>query len=93
MLFQEEAIAISPVSHVTKDAPPFMIIHGTADATVPFMQGQMLHDKLEEAGCDVRMIAIEGADHADVQFFQKEIWDRISAFFHEKLGYAGTDTH
>lgn len=93
LLFQEEALAISPVSHVTKDAPPFMIIHGTADATVPFTQGQMLHDKLEEAGCDVRMIAIEGADHAGVQFFQKEIWDRISAFFHEKLGYAGTDTH
>lgn len=92
LLFQEEALGLSPVSYVTKDAPPFMIIHGTADATVPFAQGAMLYDKLEAAGCDVTLIAIEGANHADLQFFQKEIWERISVFFHEKLGYAGTGT-
>ena len=50
MLFREEALGICPVSYVTKDAPPFMIIHGTDDHTVPFMQGEVLHDKLEAAG-------------------------------------------
>lgn len=88
MLNKEEAIGICPVTYVTKDAPPFMIIHGTEDHTVPFAQGELLHDRLEEAGCDVSLIAIEGADHADMQFFQKETWRRIIAFFHEKLGYA-----
>lgn len=88
MLYKEEAIGICPVTYVTKDAPPFMIIHGTHDTTVPFMQGELLHDKLEESGCDVKLIAIEGADHADLQFFQDEIWTRISGFFHDKLGYA-----
>lgn len=88
MLNKEEAIGICPVTYVTKDAPPFMIIHGTEDHTVPFAQGELLHDRLEEAGCDVSLIAIEGADHADMQFFQKETWQRIIAFFHEKLGYA-----
>ncbi len=88
MLNKEEAIGICPVTYVTKDAPPFMIIHGTEDHTVPFAQGELLHDRLEEAGCDVLLIAIEGADHADMQFFQKETWRRIIAFFHEKLGYA-----
>lgn len=82
---KEEALEICPVTYVTKDAPPFMIIHGTADGTVPFTQGELLHDKLEEAGCDVKFIAIEGADHADLQFFQRELWDRIIQFFHEKL--------
>lgn len=75
-----------PVTYVSKDAPPFMILHGTDDHTVPFIQGEILHDKLEEAGCDVKLIAIEGADHADKQFFQKETWQRIAEFFHEKLG-------
>lgn len=82
---KEEAIAACPVSYVTKDAPPFMIIHGTNDKTVPFNQGELLHDILEKAGCDVKLIAIEGADHADMQFFQKELWERIITFFHEKL--------
>lgn len=86
-LNQEEALAISPVTYVTKDAPPFMIIHGTADETVPFAQGEQLYNKLEEAGCDVKLIAIEGANHADIQFFQQELWERIINFFHEKLGY------
>ncbi len=88
MLFREEALGICPVSYVTKDAPPFMIIHGTDDHTVPFMQGEVLHDKLEAAGCDVKLIAIDGADHADNQFFQEETWQRIIGFFHDKLGYA-----
>ena len=85
MLHQEEALKACPVSYVTKDAPPFMIIHGIEDHTVPFSQGEILHDKLEAAGCDVKLIAIEGADHADRQFFQKETWQRIAAFFHDKL--------
>ena len=85
MLHQEEALKACPVSYVSKDAPPFMIIHGTNDHTVPFSQGEILHDKLEAAGCDVKLIAIEDADHADRRFFQKEIWERITKFFHDKL--------
>ena len=83
---REEAAAICPVHYVTKDAPPMMIIHGTADTTVPFTQGLELHDRLAELGCDVTLIAIDGAEHADLAFFQQEIWDMIAAFFKEKLG-------
>lgn len=85
MLHQKELETACPVSYVSKDAPPFMILHGINDHTVPFTQGEILHDRLEEAGCDVKLVAIEGADHADRQFFQKEIWQRIADFFHEKL--------
>lgn len=85
MMHKEEAMKACPVSYVTEDAPPFMILHGTDDHTVPFSQGEILHDRLEEAGCDVRLAAIEGADHADRQFFQEETWQRIRSFFQEKL--------
>ena len=83
---KEEALAICPISFVSKDAPPFLIIHGDDDHTVPFSQGEILHDRLAAAGADVRLLVLEGADHADMQFFQKEIWQRITAFFKEKLG-------
>ena len=82
---EPEVLKNCPVSFVTKDAPPFLIIHGENDHTVPFTQGELLHDKLEEAGCDVTLLAIEGADHADLHFFQKEVWEEIEAFFAEEL--------
>ena len=85
-LNKEEAMKICPVTYVTKDAPPFMIIHGNEDKTVPFTQGELLHDKLEAAGADVTLLVLEDADHADVRFFQEEMWQRIIAFFQEKLG-------
>ena len=85
MLNKEEAMKACPVSYVKGDAPAFLILHGTQDHTVPFAQGEALHDSLEAAGCDVKLVAIDGADHADRQFFQEETWQRISAFFHEKL--------
>ena len=82
----KEAYNSSPVSKVTKDAPPFLIIHGINDQTVPFEQSEELYDKLIENGCDADLIALEGADHADMQFFQDELWDRIIDFFKTKLG-------
>lgn len=82
----KEAYNSSPVSKVTKDAPPFLIIHGINDQTVPFEQSEELYDKLIENGCDADLIALEGADHADLQFFQDELWDRIIEFFKIKLG-------
>lgn len=81
----KEAYNSSPVSKVTKDAPPFLIIHGINDQTVPFEQSEELYDKLIENGCDADLIALEGADHADLQFFQDELWDRIIEFFKTKL--------
>lgn len=80
-----EFINYDPVEHVTKDAPPFLILHGTKDETVPFEQSVLLHDKLEKANVDVTLVAIEGANHADLQFFQQEVWDMIADFFSDNL--------
>lgn len=81
----KEAYNSSPVSKVTK-----MLLHFDYsrynDQTVPFEQSEELYDKLIENGCDADLIALEGADHADLQFFQDELWDRIIEFFKTKLG-------
>lgn len=82
---KEKAACASPLSYVTEQSPPFLLLHGTCDRTVPFDQGEMMYRALEEKGADVDLIAIEGADHAEVRFFQREIWDRIAVFFKDKL--------
>ena len=81
----QEAYENSPVSKVTPDAPPFLLIHGTKDSTVPFSQSEELYDALEEAGCDVTLLALDGAEHADLMFFQDEVWQQIIAFFKRTL--------
>lgn len=82
---RKKAEDCSPVSYVTKNSVPFLIIHGTQDHTVPYSQSEILYNKLELHGCDVSMITLEGADHADIHFFQEEVWQQMLEFFKEKL--------
>lgn len=53
----------SPVTHVTKDAPPFLIMHGDQDTVVGLRQSQLLYDRLKAAGADAKLIVIKGAGH------------------------------
>ncbi|MFH5879423.1 alpha/beta hydrolase fold domain-containing protein [Arthrobacter sp. NA-172] len=57
------AAAASPVSYVRPGAPPFLLVHGTADRFVPAAQSQSLADQLQKAGADVELLLIDGADH------------------------------
>ena len=53
----------SPVTHVTPDAPPFLLVHGTADWLVPYAQSEQLAAALEAAGVPVELVPVEGAEH------------------------------
>ena len=44
---------ISPITYVSADAPPFMIIHDTSDKTVAVRHGDNLHKALTDAGAKV----------------------------------------
>jgi acetyl esterase/lipase len=53
----------SPITHVTPDAPPFLLVHGTAGWLVPYAQSEALHAALTEAGVEARLVPVEGAQH------------------------------
>jgi acetyl esterase/lipase len=53
----------SPVTHVTADAPPFLLVHGTADWLVPYAQSEQLHAALTAAGVSSTLVPVEGAEH------------------------------
>lgn len=84
--FPELAEKANPVNLITKDAPPFLIIHGNNDHTVPFSQGELLYNDLEKNGTDVTLLELNNADHADIRFFQDEVWNYMAEFFHRVLG-------
>ncbi|SDO63025.1 Acetyl esterase/lipase [Klenkia soli] len=53
----------SPVTHVTPQAPPFLLVHGTADWLVPYEQSEVLHAALTAAGVPSTLVPVEGAQH------------------------------
>jgi acetyl esterase/lipase len=55
--------AVSPVAHVSVGAPPFLLLHGTADRLVPTRQSERLGAALEDAGAAVTLELLDGADH------------------------------
>lgn len=58
------AKAASPVTYAHRDAPPFLLIHGTKDEIVAASQGEALHDALRKKGAkNIILMKIEGANH------------------------------
>ena len=54
---------ISPVTHVTSDDPPTLIIHGDADKLVPIQQADLIVEKLKAAGVPAEVVVKKGAAH------------------------------
>jgi len=63
----------SPITHVTPDDPPFLLIHGDADKTVPYQQSEIMEAGLQKAGVPVKLIRVPGAGHGT----GSAGWDKI----------------
>ncbi len=77
---------VNPITYVDKDDPPFLIIHGTHDRTVPLNQSELMHEALRTAGVDSTLHVIDGAGHGGPEFSQPEIYkmqlDFLQSTFH-----------
>lgn len=54
---------LSPVTWVRRDAPPFLLIHGTADTLVPFGQSTEMCNKLNAVGGVCTVFPMRGVGH------------------------------
>lgn len=54
---------LSPVNNVRRDMPPFLFIHGTADAAVPFAQSTDMCDRMKAAGASCEVYPVKGGGH------------------------------
>jgi dipeptidyl aminopeptidase/acylaminoacyl peptidase len=55
--------AASPVTYITPDDPPFLIIHGEKDGLAPVDQAQTLDADLKAAGVPSTLIIVKGGEH------------------------------
>jgi D-alanyl-D-alanine carboxypeptidase len=54
---------ISPITHVTADDPPTLIIHGDKDQLVPIQQAESFVAKCKEVGVPAELVVKPGASH------------------------------
>jgi acetyl esterase/lipase len=74
-----------PLSFLSAKTPPFLLLHGSADETVPASESELFHDRLEQNGTPVDFYRVEGAGHAALDFFQPPVQDLIGSFFDRYL--------
>lgn len=60
---KEKSASANPIAYVTKEAPPFLIVHGDMDPLVPWHQSQLLFDALASTGVPVTFYTVEGGGH------------------------------
>jgi acetyl esterase/lipase len=84
-LDKEKCDAVSPTHYVSKDNPPFLILHGDHDALVPYAQSIELTDLLTKAGVEVTLQRIPGAGHGGPAFGLPAVNKLVDAFFDKHL--------
>jgi dipeptidyl aminopeptidase/acylaminoacyl peptidase len=76
----------SPVTYITADDPPALILHGTADSTVSVKQSTLLHARLKSSYVPASLIVLEGAPHSfHLQPEQRDLRKKVISFFDQHL--------
>ena len=66
------------IGRINNITVPVLVIHGTSDEVVPYIQGKMLYDKFTGSK---KMVTIQGGRHNDLEFTHPEIyWGSIFEF-------------
>lgn len=82
----DKAARANPITYISPAAPPFLILHGDKDFTVPHHQSVLLYEALKKAGASVRFETIRGAGHG---FSGPEIDRMVDEFLDRVLRRAG----
>jgi dipeptidyl aminopeptidase/acylaminoacyl peptidase len=70
-----------PVDAITRIERPILIIHGTADGTIPVSHGR----RLAEAGPVVELVEVAGGDHNTLRWTNPEVEQMTIDFFRKHL--------
>jgi dipeptidyl aminopeptidase/acylaminoacyl peptidase len=75
----------SPISYVSGDAPPIMMIHGARDTTVHIASTDAFVDQIKAAHADITYLRYDDGGHGVFIQKQAEILPAMLAFFEKHL--------
>lgn len=78
---EEVARRVSPLSHVRRNLPAILTIHGDADPTVPYSHAQRLDEAMKKAGAKHQLLTIPGGKHGGFSAEEnKKAYETIRTF-------------
>jgi acetyl esterase/lipase len=75
----------SPIAHVSTDDPPFLIMHGEVDSTVPLQQSEAFAAALKKADVPVMLVVLKGVGHGGDEFLKPDKVRIIDLFLREHV--------
>ena len=60
---KDKVAAANPITYVSKNDPPMLIMHGEKDLSVPYNQSELLYAVMQKAKLDVTLYKVVNADH------------------------------
>ena len=69
----------SPITHVKPGLPPFLLLHGDADKTVPYQQSLNFQARLKANGVTCDLVTISGASHRLTE------WSQFDAAYSDRM--------
>jgi acetyl esterase/lipase len=88
----DRVASASPISFVTADDAPFLVMHGTVDDLVAFNQSELLVDALRAASVPVTFVPVQGVGHGGGGFTTPANHQIVYDFFDATLKNLGTPT-
>jgi alpha-L-fucosidase 2 len=75
----------SPINFVHAGLPPFLLVHGTADMSVPYSQSVQMQAKLKAAGGSCDLITIDDGVHGMSRWDDASYKSKVVKWIAEKL--------
>jgi hypothetical protein len=81
----EKAKAANPMTYISKNTPPFLLLHGDKDQLVSPSQTEKLHKALVAKGIDSTRYVVKDAAHGGEYWVQPEVMKVIIDFLDKNL--------
>ncbi|MGL5512613.1 MAG: alpha/beta hydrolase fold domain-containing protein [Sporomusa sp.] len=81
----DKAKAANPITYISKNTPPFLLLHGDKDTLVSPSQTEILHHALLEQGIKSTRYIVKGAEHGGAYWVQPEVVQVVIDFLDKYL--------
>ena len=75
----------SPLFHLTRAHPPVLLVHGTADASVPYDQSVRFQQRLRELDVPCELITVKDGVHGMLTWPPESYQEQVVAWLKRTL--------
>jgi acetyl esterase/lipase len=85
--YRKRAAAASPINYISPSSPPFLLMHGDKDTTIPFAQSANFHGVLKANNVESELVRVKDAGHGfkGPKGVTKKLVTRVVKFFQKHL--------